>query len=130
MGIMIPNASDCFGALGSAKAQPVTGCALAIIRLPTDPLYYADVSVKNMVVGSRWAIGYDDSGTFTILDEGDCTATDFTIPSAPAYSSTFLLELRVRKGTTAPKYKPYKTYAYHSKQGATIYVSQVADPVA
>lgn len=99
-------------------------------RLPADPLYYADVSVKNMVVGSAWIIGYDNAGTFTTLDSGTCTVTDFTISGVPAYSSSFLLELRARKGTAATKYLPFTTYAYHSQSVPTIYVSQVEDLVA
>lgn len=130
MGIMIPCETGTFGAIGSAKSQPVVGCSFGVIRQPADPLYYANVYVKNMVVGSRWAIGHVDAEVFTILAEGDCTVTDFTIPNVPAYSSSYLLELRTRKGTTAPKYQPNKAYAYHSSVGVTIYVSQVADQVA
>jgi len=107
---------------------------IAVQRLPTDPFYYADVVVSNMVDGSRWMLGYDNSGVFTEFSaafEGTKSgAGDFTISNVPAFDDPFLLELRTRKSSAATKYRPLKTYAYHSLNGTSIYVAQIKDQVA
>lgn len=99
-------------------------------RAPTDPYYFADVDVKNMVVGSRYMLGYDNAGSFTQLASGICSQTDFTIASVPAYANPFLLELRVRKSSTGTKYIPAKSFGYHTASGVTLYVAQTVDEVA
>ena len=114
----------------TSKSNPDGLYVTAVQRLPTDPYYYASVSITNMVIGSRWMLGYDNAGAFTELDSGTCAATNFTISNVPSYDSPFLLQLRTRKSSAGVKYKPLRSYAYHSAAGVSIFVSQVEDEVA
>ena len=115
---------------GTSKSIPDGQHISSVQRLPTDPYYYASVFIKNMVVDSRWMLGYDDAGTFTELDSGTCENKDFTILNVPSYGSPFLLELRTRKGSATTKYKPLRSYSYHSSAGVSIFVAQTEDEVA
>lgn len=111
-------------ALTSSKSSPGFP-HIAIQRQPTDPYYYADVDIANMIVGSRYMLGYDDDGVFTSLSSGTAAVSDFTISLVPAYDSpSFLLALRVRKASAATKYSPDVFYTEHSSSGSNIYVSQ------
>lgn len=128
---------QCIGTFGSITAMPSTGksmqCGGGTIshqRAPSDPYFYANVYIKNAAIGSRWMLGYDNSGTFTQLAIGEAATTDFTIANIPSYASPFLMELRVRKSSSSPKYEPFKTFGYHDPDGLTMYVSQTIDAVA
>lgn len=99
-------------------------------RAPSDPFFFADVNVINAVVGSAYWLGYDDNGTFTILDEGTVATAEFTISNVPSFSSSMVLELRVRKSSSAPKYLPHNAFGVHSPTGTTIYCAQAPDLVA
>ena len=127
---VVPTVFGPIGAPPTSKSRNSTFGTLSQERAPTDPIYLADVDVKNMVVGSRWMLGYDNNGVYTELDSGTCTVADFTILSVPAYASPFLLELRVRKSSSGQKYEPLKLFGFHSAFGTSMYVSQQIDPVA
>lgn len=116
--------------LVTSKTMPMMGSSISHMRAPTDPYYLAPVYVKNMVVGSRWMLGYDNAGTFTELDSGTAASTDFTIPGVAAYGAPFLIELRVRNASSVTKYKPGNFFTYHNADGATIFVSQVLSKVS
>ena len=130
MGIVVSTENGAVYLPPSAKSYPIDGCCLSNQRQPSDPYFYADVKLQNIVVGSAWMLGYYDSGTFTELSSGTAVSTDLTISNMPSYGSPFLLELRVRKSSSGIKYKPLKTFTFHSPLGVTIYVSQVVDTVA
>lgn len=130
MPVVIPGVESALPEIATAKSYPYSGGVYSHQRSPSDPLFYADIEAQNIIVGSRWMLGYDNAGTFTELDSGTAVATSFTISNVPSYASPFLLELRVRKSSAATKYEPFKTFSYHSPNGVTVYVSQVVDGVA
>lgn len=118
------------GAPGSSKSMPGAGFHRSVQREPTDAYYYANVDVVNMVVGSKWMLGYDDGGAFVELDSGTAATADFTISNVPAYSGLFLMELRVRHASGATRYKPGNFFIYHNAAGVTVFVSQVLSKVS
>ena len=100
-------------------------------RAPSDPYFYADIFVENIVIGSRWMLGYTPSGgAFTELASGTAAAASFAISNVPSYASPMLLELRVRKSSSGTKYLPLRQYAYHAQAGVTMYLAQIVDEVA
>lgn len=103
-------------------------------RLPTDPLYNADLTLQNVSGGSRyWVANASDLtqvlATGTVAGSEDAFY-DEVIPNVPAYGVPFLMEIRIRNATGAIKYKSFKTYVNHSSVGASAYVIQAVDPVA
>lgn len=130
MGTCVSTLSGAIVLMPTGYSYPMPSSFVAHQRAPTDPYYFADVDVKNMVVGSRYMLGYDNAGTFTELASGTCSQTDFTIANVPAYANPFLLELRVRKSSTGTKYIPAKSFGYHTASGVTLYVAQAVDEVA
>jgi hypothetical protein len=98
-------------------------------RLPTDPFFFADVIIQNIVAGSRYWIAQATDLT-NVLAAGTAGSSKFTVPSIPAYDNPMLLEIRVRKASEPVKYQPYVTYAYLARGGITVYIAQVQDNVA
>jgi len=103
-------------------------------RLPSDPLYNADLTLQNVSGGSRYWVANANDLT-QVLATGVVAGTedqfyDEVIPNVPAYGVPFLLEIRIRNATGTIKYKAFKTYVNHSSAGASAYVIQALDPVA
>lgn len=130
MSMVFPCAESAVTYVPTSRSLPTASGTVSQQRAPTDPFYYADVEVQNIVIGSSWMLGYYDAGDFTELDSGTAAATSFTISSVPSYGSPFLLELRVRKSSAQPKYKRVNQFAFHNAQGIVMYISQVLDEVA
>ena len=133
MGIVIPHIGGAASGLSTAESYPFNmtyyaNCAVAIERLPTDPLFYATITLQNIVVGSRYWLA-QASNLSNILAEGDAASTSVVLSSIPAYANPMLVEVRVRKGGTSPEYKPLKTYGYLGREGVSIYIAQTEDPI-
>lgn len=111
------------------KGNPVIGgVSVGAFRLPTDPLFFATLELQNIVVGSRYRVVQDSDGA--LLAEGDATGASETLVGLPAYSNPMLVRVTVRKGTSAPKYKPGEFYGYLAKAGGSVYIAQVSDTIA
>lgn len=104
------------------------GLSLGMARLPTDPLFYADLTLENIVVGSRYRVARASDGTE--LASGDALASTVNLTGLPVYTNPMLVKITVRKGTTAHKYQPLDTFANMARGTATAYISQVPDPIA
>jgi len=105
-----------------------SGAVFSVQKLPTDPIFYASVVIKNIVVGSRYLL--IDTNNDTELASGEAVSQDFDLENIPVSSDPMLVEFRVRLSGTLLKYLPYKSYGYVNRNGATLYVSQVEDTVA
>jgi len=123
--------------LDTGESMPFAHTVLNRERDPSDPIYLADVTLQNVVVGSAyWLADANDlsrvlsSGTVTISGKSDGEVGTFVISNVAAYSPSFLMELRLRKGTSGDKYQSFKIFAFHSGAGASIYCSQIPDTVA
>jgi len=128
--VSVPTFWEAIGCPSTSKSVPTSMGTYSQERAPTDPFFYANVDVQNIVIGSRWMLGYDNAGVFTELVSGEASATNFIISNVPAFGSPFLLELRVRKSSAQPKYKKMNLFGFHSGNGIVMYLSQVLDPVA
>jgi len=103
----------------------------AVQRAPTDPYYYANLILQNVIGGSRYRITDSASGTELASGlVGGSVATDVTINGLAAYSNPALLRVTIRRGTSAPKYQPFETFTYLYRVGSNAYISQIPDPIA
>ncbi len=104
------------------------GMVVTLNRLPTDPLFYSDVTLENIIVGSRyWLVPNADESN--VLASGTAAATTVELTGIPVYANPQLLQLRVRKASSGTKYLPLRTYAYQGRDGAFFYVSQIVDSI-
>jgi hypothetical protein len=113
----------------TARMQPsALGLSIGVFRLPTDPLFYADLVLQNIVSGSRYRVIKDDDGTE--LSTGVAGSTTVTLTGLPVYANPQLVKITVRKGTAAPKYQPFDTFAYMARGSVSAFIAQIPDPIA
>ncbi|MCU0689780.1 MAG: hypothetical protein MUF54_00125 [Polyangiaceae bacterium] len=104
------------------------GASVGVFRLPTDPLFYADLLLQNIVIGSRYRVTKSDDGTE--LATGVAGSTTVTLPGLAVYANPMLVNIVARKGTSAPKYEPFETFAYMTRGSVSAYIAQIPDPIA
>jgi len=114
--------------LDTASALPGMLGAIISQRDPEDPLFFADVTIQNIAIGSRHWIA-QASDTSNVLATGIAASSEVLIVGVPAYENPMLLEIRIRNSSGAPTYKPYETHVYLSRAGATAYVAQIVDDI-
>lgn len=133
MGVCLPVQGDFFAvaadSLSTSKSTQKGMVTYSVQRAPTDPYFYADIFIKNMVIGSKYQVVQNSNPT-SVLASGTCTITDFTITSIPAYANPMFMRIRVRKSSADPKYEDLQTYGYLVAEGVTVYISQSLDPFA
>lgn len=130
MAYMIPTMFGALDQMGTSYTVPAEPSAIGTQRLPTDALFYATVTLLNIVVGSRYRIEYHNGASWVLLREGTAAATTVEETSVPAYSNPMLVRARIRKSSASPKYFPLDTFGYLVRDGVSIYVAQVADEIA
>lgn len=113
---------------GRIAPSLIGGSANGIFRLPTDPLFYADLTLENIVVGSRYRVTRHSNGEE--LATGEAASATVELTGLAVYANPMLVKITVRKGTTAPKYEPLDTYVNMTRGATTAYISQVPDPIA
>jgi hypothetical protein len=115
------------GANSSVLALAAPG--LIFITWKVDnPISFANVTLENIVSGSRWAVFKTSTGS--VLDSGTAAAT--TVTSALIEKvADFTITVRVRKDSSGgARYLPFETNATFTGAGARVWVSQVPDTVA
>lgn len=115
-------------AQSSKTAPSQSSMALGVARLPTDPFFYASLTLQNVLGGSRYRITRNDTGAE--LASGlvpGAVATDHVIAGIPAYSNPMLMRIVVRNASGATKYKAFETFAYLYKTGGAAYIIQQVD---
>lgn len=111
-------------------SQPViSAAAFNEQRLPTDPIGTTTVTLTNLVSGSAIRIEEAD-GTLREYRDADATSEAFALQVYSAGSAKNNLVIKVRKGTTSPKYLPYITYVTAAVGAQSVYIAQVADTIA
>ncbi len=128
MTALIPHLRGAVGEVVRGKITPHSFGAMGVFRLPTDPLFYADLVLQGVVSGSRYRVIKDDDGTE--LATGEASGTTVTLSGLPVYANPMLVKITVRKGTTAPKYQPLDTFAYMARGSVSAFISQIPDPIA
>lgn len=101
--------------------------AVGYARLPTDPIGSFTLTLTNVVVGS--AVQVEVFSTGAVLSNSTAAATDVTLvlPAYAAGSPLNDLRIKVRKGSSAPFYRPFETLAVAEVGDASIYVAQIED---
>lgn len=97
-----------------------------IERLPSDPLFYATLTLRNVVMGSSYRVTRNDTGAE--LASGQDTASDtITIGGIPCFSNPMLVDISVRKGEEAPYYREALTQAELEKSGTAAFIFQIPE---
>lgn len=85
------------------------------------------ITLTNVVAGSTYYV-YNLASS-TLLGSGTAASSTITIPNVP-YIADYNIMIRVRKGSTLPKYIPFETQATVNASGVAVYVSQSPDSIA
>ena len=99
--------------------------SVGVFRLPTDPLYYMELTLENIVVGSRYRITRQSTGQE--LATGVASSTTEVIVGVPSFSSNMLMDITIRKASGSPNYKIFDTAAYANPAGSSAYILQQLD---
>ena len=105
------------------------GTTFSISKGPTDYLFTVSLTLQNVADGSRYRIEdtSDDSEVASGIQSG---TGDITISGIGYLGSPRTLRVKVRKGTTGPKYLPFETNVSIGATGGSSYISQVLDTIA
>lgn len=115
--------------LSSSRSHAALPVTISKQQAPGDILYYSNISITNIVVGSRYWLALQSDHS-QVLAYGVASDTSFTLTNIPGFTNPQLLELRVRYSSSSVKYLPLTIYAYQNRTGGFFYVSQVTDGVA
>lgn len=107
------------------RVNPLYGIVLARGRLATDPLFYADLTLDNIVIGSRYRVTRRSTGDE--LATGVAASTTEVLASLPCYSNPMAVDITVRNASGSPVYKVFDTGASLSKTGGSAYILQQPD---
>lgn len=116
------------GPAPTAKMLSAGAGSVGVFRLPTDPLFYASLTLRNIVGGSRYRITRNDTGAE--LASGVAAGSglvDVTISGVACYANPQLVDIVVRNASASPRYKPLNSQAEITKSGATAFIFQVSD---
>lgn len=107
--------------------SPNHGVVVSRGRLSTDAVGTCAVTIQNAVVGSRYRIEVASTGT--LVAEGDVATADFTenVPLYPAGNPANTLRIKIRKGTSAPFYRPFETQVVAQAAPQVAYILQQLD---
>lgn len=110
----------------TGRVGPIAhGEVVGAFRLPADPLFYADVTLTGLVVGSRYRLTRHDTGAE--LAQAVAAATTETVPAVAAYANPMQVDIDVRMASGAPYYKPFQTAVKLVKGGAVAFILQQLD---
>jgi hypothetical protein len=106
---------------------PNFGGGLGVARLDTDPIGNFTLTLTNLVVGSAVRIEITSTGVEVAFRTAASTSEVFTIPAYSSGNPANDLRIKVRKGSTAPLYKPYDTQATALISAQSIFIAQIPD---
>jgi hypothetical protein len=113
--------------IGTGKSYYGRG-HVAVQRLPTDPLFYADLTLNNIVAGSRYRVtrhsNGDELATGVAAGSG---LVDITLSGIPCFSNPMQVDITVRNASGSPAYKVFDTSAFMVKAGSSAYILQQED---
>lgn len=84
----------------------------------------ATLTLEGLVVGSSIRVELVSDGSLVEYRVAGYTTEVFSVASSVAY------RIKVRKGTSAPKYQPYQTQTGVLAGDTTVFISQTPDPIA
>ena len=95
--------------------------------LPNDPIGNFNLTLTNLVVGSRIHIEAQGDGTALHDSVADTANETINLSTYAAGSPYNALRIKVRKGTGSPTYKPFETLTTAIVGAQSIYVGQIPD---
>ena len=107
-----------------------SGMAFDHQNLATDVVGSFALTLTNLVIGSAIRIEVSSTGALIEFRTAASASEVFTVPAYSVGSVLNDLRIRARKGTAAPKYQPFETQATASVGSQSIFIAQVADPIA
>jgi hypothetical protein len=125
MGTAFPTPIGAIGPSPSAKTFGTSYGGVGAARLPADPLFYADLTLENVVVGSRYRVTRHDTGAE--LATGVAAATTVVCSGLACFANPFQVDIAVRNASGSPAYIPFATSAFMTKAGGSAYVLQQLD---
>ena len=112
---------------GRLGMEPVVGLSsFGVKRLPTDSIGTFVLTLTNLVVGSAIRIE-TQAGALIEFRTAAASSEVFNVPAYSPGSASNDLRIKVRKGTSAPFYRPYETLATAAVGSQSIFVSQIPD---
>lgn len=116
---------------------PNHGIVYAQARLPDDPIGTVELTLNNIVAGSRWRVEVASTGALSASPGGDeegVAATDpevLTLYLYPAGNPLNDVRIKVRSASGGTKYKPFETLvtlaAGGVQTGVSAFIGQIAD---
>ena len=94
-----------FGAIFTASSGRINGTpfgSIGVFRLPTDPLFYADLTLENIVVGSRYRVTRTSTGAQ--LATGVAAATTTVLVGLPCFANPMQVSITIRNASGSPVY--------------------------
>ncbi len=125
MTVIIPHPYNAISPAARGRTAPAIGQGVGIFRLPTDPLFFAQLTLDNIVVGSRYRVTRRSNGEE--LATGVAASTTEVIAGISIYSNPMLVDITVRNASGSPAYSIFDTSAFMTREGATAYILQRAE---
>lgn len=128
MGAVVPHPYGTFAPAATGKMASLHYGGGGAFRLTTDPLFYAALTLQNIVAGSRYRVTRVSNGAelATGLVTGSGTV-DWVISGLPVYANPMQVAITVRNASGAPTYRAFDTQALMDRDGATAYILQQLD---
>lgn len=119
--LSMPTSFQVFSGLGTGKSFPALGgIAYVIQKLPTDPLFFADVTLLSGVIGSSYLLQRSNG---TVIQTGSIATSSDVISHIPAYSAVDVFNAIVR--IYGKKF--YKVTVVHGLGGTQMFMAQQTD---
>lgn len=126
MSACIPNAFLTVVPAARGKNTPAPAAlSVGVFSLPTDPLFYADLTLENIVVGSRYRITRRDNGDE--LAAGVAASATEVLAGLAVFANPMPVDITVRNASGTPTYRIFDTSASLYKAGGSAYILQQLD---
>lgn len=122
-----PFVASAFVSRGRGPITLTAGAALWEQLRPTDPIGTFELTLTNVVIGSRVHVEKQSDGTSYYDQVAAATTVVINLSAYAPGSANNDLRIKVRKGSAATYYKPYETLATAIVGEQSIYVSQIPD---
>lgn len=114
----------------TSRSYPCGGVTFAFERAANDAVASFVLVLQNVVVGSAYRVDVLSTGAEQASGTAASSAVSITLPVYPSGHASNSLRIKIRKGSSAPKYKPFETQATAVRGSLSVWVQQEADPIA
>jgi hypothetical protein len=111
-------------------APSPSGLSMGVFRFDSDPTGTCEVRLQNIVVGSRYRIEVASTGALLASGVAGSTTEDVTIDRYASGNANNSLRIKVRQGSSAPKYQPFETQAESVAGTVLVWIQQSLDTIA